>query len=134
MRKEVLGRESLFSSPGIRCVQWDGNHVGDGREIEDTPRAAPTERPDLTSMEADCMPVLHPSSQYFVKRLWSCCKFLRDDGVAPTEYLEQLALLLFLKMAHEHGIQARDGVSTQSLDSVWGSLCSYPPEHALGQC
>ncbi|WP_415954334.1 N-6 DNA methylase [Streptomyces sp. KLOTTS4A1] len=36
-----------------------------------------------------------------VDRLWNYCNVLRDDGVSATNYLEQLSLLVFLKMADE---------------------------------
>ena len=36
-----------------------------------------------------------------VRKLWSYCDVLRDDGLSYQDYLEQLTLLLFLKMADE---------------------------------
>ena len=36
-----------------------------------------------------------------VDKLWSYCHVLRDDGVSTIDYVEQLTLLMFLKMAHE---------------------------------
>jgi len=36
-----------------------------------------------------------------VKKLWSYCNVLRDDGLSYQDYLEQLTFLLFLKMADE---------------------------------
>jgi len=36
-----------------------------------------------------------------VKKLWSYCNVLRDDGLSYGDYLEQLTYLLFLKMADE---------------------------------
>ena len=36
-----------------------------------------------------------------VKKLWSYCQVLRDDGLSYQDYLEQLTFLLFLKMADE---------------------------------
>jgi type I restriction enzyme M protein len=41
-----------------------------------------------------------PSSQ-IVQKLWSYCNVLRDDGLSYGDYVEQLTVLLFLKMAHE---------------------------------
>jgi type I restriction enzyme M protein len=43
-------------------------------------------------------------SATIVKRIWSYCDVLRDDGVSYNDYLEQLTYLLFLKMADERGI------------------------------
>lgn len=36
-----------------------------------------------------------------VQKLWSYCTVLRDDGLSYQDYLEQLSMLLFLKMAQE---------------------------------
>ena len=38
---------------------------------------------------------------HIVKKLWSYCQVLRDDGLSYQDYLEQLTFLLFLKMADE---------------------------------
>ena len=40
-----------------------------------------------------------------VQKLWGFCHNLRHDGIGYTEYVEQLTYLLFLKMAHERGIE-----------------------------
>jgi len=40
-------------------------------------------------------------SDRLVKKLWSYCNVLRDDGLSYQDYLEQLTFLLFLKMADE---------------------------------
>src|SRR5881392_1598581 len=40
-------------------------------------------------------------SDRIVKKLWSYCNVLRDDGLSYQDYLEQLTFLLFLKMADE---------------------------------
>jgi type I restriction enzyme M protein len=39
-----------------------------------------------------------------VAKLWGFCHTLRHDGVDYGDYIEQLTYLLFLKMAHERGI------------------------------
>jgi type I restriction enzyme M protein len=36
-----------------------------------------------------------------VQKLWSTCTVLRDDGLSYGDHLEQLSVLLFLKLAHE---------------------------------
>jgi hypothetical protein len=41
------------------------------------------------------------ASNRIVQKLWSYCNVLRDDGLSYQDYLEQLAFLLFLKMADE---------------------------------
>jgi type I restriction enzyme M protein len=41
------------------------------------------------------------ASAQIVNKLWSYCHVLRDDGLSYGDYVEQLTLLLFLKMAHE---------------------------------
>ena len=46
----------------------------------------------------------HPMSaeaNRIVQKLWSYCTVLRDDGLSYGDYLEQLSVLLFLKLAHE---------------------------------
>jgi type I restriction enzyme M protein len=45
---------------------------------------------------------LSSSARQIVKKLWSYCSVLRDDGLSYPDYVEQLTYLLFLKMAHEH--------------------------------
>jgi type I restriction enzyme M protein len=40
-------------------------------------------------------------SEHIVKKLWSYCQVLRDDGLSYQDYLEQLTFLIFLKMADE---------------------------------
>ncbi|MDO5317513.1 MAG: class I SAM-dependent DNA methyltransferase [bacterium] len=40
-------------------------------------------------------------SSALVKRVWSFCNVLRDEGVGASDYLEQITFLLFLKMADE---------------------------------
>jgi type I restriction enzyme M protein len=46
-------------------------------------------------------------SSFFVQRLWALCNVLRDDGITYHQYVEELALLLFLKMAKQTGAEAR---------------------------
>ncbi|MGH3774867.1 MAG: N-6 DNA methylase [Pseudonocardiaceae bacterium] len=40
-------------------------------------------------------------ARQLVEKLWSYCHVLRHDGVSTIDYVDQLTLLLFLKMAHE---------------------------------
>ena len=48
-------------------------------------------------------------SNTVVKKLWSHCQVLRDDGLSYGDYLEQLTYLLFLKMAEERADITREG-------------------------
>jgi type I restriction enzyme M protein len=41
------------------------------------------------------------TSGTLVSKLWNYCNILRDDGLSYGDYVEQLAFLLFLKMADE---------------------------------
>ncbi|MEA2552677.1 MAG: type restriction enzyme protein, partial [Fimbriimonadaceae bacterium] len=41
------------------------------------------------------------SPRFVVQKLWSYCSVLRDDGLTYPDYIEQLTLLLFLKIASE---------------------------------
>ena len=45
--------------------------------------------------------IVSDQSERIVKKLWSYCQVLRDDGLSYQDYLEQLTFLLFLKMADE---------------------------------
>lgn len=42
-----------------------------------------------------------------VAKLWSLCDVLRDDGITYHQYVTELTLLLFLKMAKETGVESR---------------------------
>jgi len=48
-------------------------------------------------------------SERIVKKLWSYCQVLRDDGLSYQDYLEQLTFLLFLKMADERAELTGEG-------------------------
>ena len=59
---------------------------------------------------ARCIAVDHPitldrhpltEANRIVQKLWSYCTVLRDDDLSYDDYLEQLSVLLFLKLAHE---------------------------------
>lgn len=41
------------------------------------------------------------STQNIVQKLWSLCNILKDDGITYHQYVTELTLLLFLKMAQE---------------------------------
>jgi type I restriction enzyme M protein len=44
-------------------------------------------------------------ARQLVDKLWSYCHVLRHDGVSTIDYVDQLTLLLFLKMAHERAVR-----------------------------
>lgn len=56
---------------------------------------------------------LDVQARRLVNRLWNYCNVLRDDGVSSLEYLEQLSLLVFLKMADEIEV-ANKGIAHES--------------------
>ncbi len=47
------------------------------------------------------------STQNIVQKLWSLCDILRDDGITYHQYVTELTLLLFLKMAKETQTEGR---------------------------
>lgn len=47
------------------------------------------------------------NTQDIVGKLWSLCHILRDDGITYHQYVTELTLLLFLKMAKETGREDR---------------------------
>ncbi len=56
-----------------------------------------------------------------VQKLWGFCHTLRHDGVDYGDYIEQITYLLFLKMAHEKGIDIPDGCDWESLKAESGT-------------
>jgi type I restriction enzyme M protein len=62
--------------------------------------------------------------QTLVRKLWSYCDVLRDDGLSYGDYVEQLTYLLFLKMADEQTKPPfnREPIIPNGLD--WTSLVS----------
>jgi len=48
-------------------------------------------------------------ARQLVDKLWSYCHVLRHDGVSTIDYVDQLTLLLFLKMAHERAARKLGG-------------------------
>jgi type I restriction enzyme M protein len=62
--------------------------------------------------------------QTLVRKLWSYCDVLRDDGLSYGDYVEQLTYLLFLKMADEQTKPPfnREPIIPAGLD--WPSLVS----------
>jgi len=62
------------------------------------------------------------ASQQIVSKLWSYCHVLRDDGLSYADYVEQLTLLLFLKMADERSQPPWNQPSPVPADYAWPSL------------
>ncbi|MCP3905577.1 MAG: SAM-dependent DNA methyltransferase, partial [Planctomycetes bacterium] len=62
-------------------------------------------------------------SDRLVKKLWSYCNVLRDDGLSYQDYLEQLTFLLFLKMADERAALTGDEQPVPE-GYRWGDLSS----------
>ncbi len=61
-----------------------------------------------------------------VDKLWSYCDVLRDAGVSAIDYVEQLSLLLFLKMADERqkNFINQEQIFPERLDISWDRLTS----------
>ena len=57
-------------------------------------------------------------SERIVKKLWSYCQVLRDDGLSYQDYLEQLTFLLFPK----DGGRAQSANQRRTADPAWLSL------------
>lgn len=55
-----------------------------------------------------------------VNKLWGFCHTLRHDGMDYGDYIEQLTYLLFLKMAHERGVELPAGYDWDSLRAQSG--------------
>jgi type I restriction enzyme M protein len=62
------------------------------------------------------------TSTGIVRKLWSYCDLLRDDGLSYGDYVEQLTFLLFLKMADEQAQPLRGRVSQIPKEFDWNSL------------
>jgi type I restriction enzyme M protein len=62
------------------------------------------------------------TADQIVRKLWSYCHVLRDDGLSYQDYIEQLTFLLFLKMADEQTKPPfnREPIVPDGLD--WASL------------
>ena len=61
-------------------------------------------------------------SQQVVQKLWNYAGILRDDGLSYGDYVEQLAYLLFLKMAHERTRPPYNEASVVPQGYDWPSL------------
>ncbi len=49
------------------------------------------------------------TARELVDKLWNYCHVLRHDGVSTIDYVDQITLLLFLKMAHERAARKLGG-------------------------
>src|SRR3990172_2194967 len=64
------------------------------------------------------------TSSAIVQKLWNYCDILRDDGLSYGDYVEQLTLLLFLKMADEQSRPPYDKYSVVPAEYAWPTLLS----------
>jgi type I restriction enzyme M protein len=55
-----------------------------------------------------------------VNKLWGFCHTLRHDGIDYGDYIEQLTYLLFIKMAHEKGVEIPKDCTWESLKKESG--------------
>ena len=55
-----------------------------------------------------------------VQKLWNYCNVLRDDGMSYGDFIEQIAYLLFLKMADE-----RSG-PPYNQPTMTSAMCAWP--------
>lgn len=56
-----------------------------------------------------------------VSMLWGMCHTLRHDGIDYGDYIEQLTYLLFMKMAHEKGVDLPKNCDWETLKSKSGT-------------
>ena len=63
-------------------------------------------------------------TQQVVAKLWNYCNLLRDDGLSYGDYVEQLTVLLFLKMADEQTRAPHNRPSPVPKGYDWPSLLS----------
>ena len=62
------------------------------------------------------------TSDSIISKVWSFCHTLRDDGVGYGDYLEQLSVLLFLKLAHEQTLPPWNQDSPIPAGYDWSTL------------
>jgi type I restriction enzyme M protein len=62
------------------------------------------------------------TAQEVVRKLWSYCQVLRDDGLSYGDYVEQLTYLLFLKMADERTKPPFDQEPIVPAECSWSQL------------
>ena len=67
-------------------------------------------------------------SERIVKKLWSYCQVLRDDGLSYQDYLEQLTFLLFLKMAEERATRSLNRERVVPEEYSWSQLLGLSGE------
>lgn len=71
------------------------------------------------------------NTEALIQKLWSFCNVLRDDGLSSSDYIEQLTLLMFLKMAEEHSKPPFLHLSPLEASYDWASLASKRGEAKL---
>jgi type I restriction enzyme M protein len=70
-------------------------------------------------------------SQEIVRKLWTYCNVLRDDGLSYSDYVEQLTYLLFLKMADERTKPPFLTLQPLPRDLSWTSLLKKTENEVL---
>ena len=66
--------------------------------------------------------LLFKEANRILQKLWSYCTVLRDDGLSYGDYLEQLSVLLFLKLAHEQTLPPWNQESPVPEGYDWSTL------------
>jgi type I restriction enzyme M protein len=56
-----------------------------------------------------------------VQKLWGFCHTLRHDGIDYGDYIEQITVLLFLKMADERAVELPKGCDWPALRDASGT-------------
>ena len=67
-----------------------------------------------------------PSTGDVSRKLWALCNVLRDDGITYHEYISELSLILFFRLANLLGVE-----SEIPKEYRWESLRRVPHEELL---
>jgi type I restriction enzyme M protein len=61
-------------------------------------------------------------SHHLLSSIWNFCQVLRDDGVSCVDYIEQLTLLIFLKIMDENSKHSKNKKRALPKEAAWQSL------------